>query len=210
MKHNNIEAVFTDFGGVLLHLEFERCFEAFRQLGVQSPETILFHTPAFAQTMRKLETGEIDDGDFFMTLRDMLHLNADETEIRRAWNLIIGDIPRYKLNVLRNIRRHCRLYMVSNTNAPHFDYTRQTLFREEGLTVDDYFDKLYLSHEIHALKPDADFYEKVLQDSGEDPSKSLFLDDLAPNIEGARRAGFKTCLIDPNEDLDKKIADLLA
>lgn len=145
-----------------------------------------------------------------MTLRDMLHLNADETEIRQAWNLIIGDIPRYKLNVLRNIRRHCRLYMVSNTNAPHFDYTRQNLFREEGLTVDDYFDKLYLSHEIHALKPDADFYERVIQDSGENPARCLFLDDLAPNIEGARRAGFKTCLIDPNEDLDKKIADLLA
>ena len=60
------------------------------------------------------------------------------------------------------------------------------------------------------MKPDADFYEKVLQDSGEDPSKSLFLDDLAPNIEGARRAGFRTCLIDPEEDLGKKIAELLA
>lgn len=210
MKHNNIEAVFTDFGGVLLHLEFERCFNAFRRLGVEAPEDVLFRTPAFAQAMRRLETGEMEGEAFFKTLRDMLRIEAEEAEIGRAWNLIIGDIPRYKLDALRHIRRHCRLYMVSNTNAPHFDHTRQTLFRDEGLTVDDYFDKLYLSHEIHALKPDADFYEKVLQDSGEDPSKSLFLDDLAPNIEGARRAGFRTCLIDPEEDLGKKIAELLA
>ena len=103
-----------------------------------------------------------------------------------------------------------RLYMVSNTNAPHFDYTREVLFREEGLTVDDYFDKLYLSHEIHALKPNADFYDKVLKDSGENPSRSLFLDDLAANIQGAQRAGFQTCLIDPEENLRKKIDELLA
>lgn len=208
---NDIDAIFTDFGGVLLNLDFNRCFETFRQLGAQAvPEKILFCSPAFIEAMHKLETGRMEDNEFFDTLRELLHLTASNETIRAAWNTIIGDIPRYKIDVIREIRRHYRLYMVSNTNAPHFDYTRQVLFRDEGLTVDDYFDKLYLSHELHALKPNADFYDKVLKDSGENPSRSLFLDDLAANIQGAQRAGFQTCLIDPGEDLRKKIDELLA
>ena len=208
---NDIDAVFTDFGGVLLHLDFNRCFEAFRQLGAtMAPEEVLFCSPAFIEAMHRLETGEMSGDTFFATLRELLHLSAPNEAIQSAWNTIIGDIPRYKIDVIREIRRHYRLYMVSNTNAPHFDYTREVLFREEGLTVDDYFDKLYLSHEIHALKPNADFYDKVLKDSGENPSRSLFLDDLAANIQGAQRAGFQTCLIDPKENLRKKIDELLA
>ena len=130
--------------------------------------------------------------------------------MRSAWNTIIGTVPEYKLKVIREIRRHHRLYMVSNTNAPHFDYTRQTLFRGEGLTVDDYFDKLYLSREIHAVKPEEEFYLKILNDSGENPSRSIFLDDLPANIQGAEKAGFKAYLIDPEEDLRKKITEILA
>ena len=85
-----------------------------------------------------------------------------------------------------------------------------TLFRGEGLTVDDYFDKLYLSHEIHAVKPEEEFYLKILNDSGENPSRSIFLDDLPANIQGAEKAGFKAYLIDPEEDLRKKITEILA
>lgn len=136
--------------------------------------------PEFVHLMRNLETGQIEGEDFFNGLRDLLHIRADNTQIRSAWNTIIGTIPEYKLKVLREIRRHHRLYMVSNTNAPHFDYTRQILFREDGLTVDDYFDKLYLSHEIHAVKPEAEFYLKILNDSGENPSRSIFLDRSSP------------------------------
>ena len=206
----DIDAVFTDFGGVLLHLDFERCFDTFHLLGAETPKEILFKSPEFVRLMRMLATGEVDDDEFVNALRRKLHFRGDKTQMRSAWNTIIGTVPEYKLKVIREIRRHQTNYMVSNTNAPHFDYTRQTLFRGEGLTVDDYFDKLYLSHEIHAVKPEEEFYLKILNDSGENPSRSIFLDDLPANIQGAEKAGFKAYLIDPEEDLRKKITEILA
>lgn len=124
----DIDAVFTDFGGVLLHLDFERCFDTFHLLGAETPKEILFKSPEFVRLMRNLETGQIDDDDFFNGLRDLLHIRADNTQMRSAWNTIIGTVPEYKLKVIREIRRHHRLYMVSNTNAPHFDYTRSDPF----------------------------------------------------------------------------------
>lgn len=60
----DIDAVFTDFGGVLLHLDFERCFDAFHRLGAETPKEILFKSPEFVRLMRNLETGQIDDDDF--------------------------------------------------------------------------------------------------------------------------------------------------
>ncbi|MCD8288022.1 MAG: HAD family phosphatase [Porphyromonadaceae bacterium] len=206
----DIEAVFTDFGGVLLQLEFERCFKEFSQLGAVGPNEVLFRSPEFITAMQNLEAGRIEKDVFFDFLRKILHIQTDNHRIEEAWNLLIGIVPIYKLQLLREIRKHYRLYMVSNTNAPHFDYTRQVLFRDEGLTVDDYFDKIYVSHEIHALKPNDDFYRKVIEDSKEDPSKSIFIDDLEANIQGAKRAGFHAYLIDPEEDLRKKMLKILA
>ena len=36
----DIDAVFTDFGGVLLHLDFERCFDTFHLLGNAERNTL--------------------------------------------------------------------------------------------------------------------------------------------------------------------------
>lgn len=207
---NDIEALFFDFGGVLLPLHFHRCFDAFKKLGAGvAPET-LFGNETFLAEFDRLEKGLVDTSRFFDTLRQILQLDAPDEAMLDAWNTIIGTVPLDKQQLLRELHRHYRIYMVSNTNAPHFDHTRRCLFRDEGLTVDDYFDKLYLSHEIHAHKPHESFYRKVINDSGENPARSIFFDDLAANIEGARKAGFNTCLIDPKEELRKKILELLA
>ncbi len=204
-----IDAIFTDFGGVLLDLQFNRCFNKFRELGVNTPEKILFYDDVFNNLMQKLEIGKIDTYQFYAELRKLVNINLSDREINEAWNLIIGEVPIYKLKLLRELRKHYRVYMVSNTNAPHFDFTRKNLFRDEGLCVDDYFDKLYLSHEIHAQKPDEAFYRIVLEDSKEIAERSLFVDDLSKNIEGAQKAGFKTLQIDPTDDLYKKFDKLL-
>ena len=205
----DIDAIFTDFGGVLLPLHFERSFKMFQDLGADIPQEILFRDARFNTIMRQLELGLIENREFYAHLRELLCIASTDAEIEAAWNSIIGTVPLYKMQLLRELKQHYRVYMVSNTNAPHFDYTRKSLFRDEGLSVDDYFDKLYLSHEIHAQKPCAEFYQKVLADSGESARRCIFLDDLPDNIEGAKNAGFEAHLINSAEDLRKKISEIL-
>ena len=86
--------------------------------------------------------------------------------------------------------------MVSNTNITHIEYTRKYLFRENGLTIDDYFDKLYFSYEIGASKPDAEFYKRVI-------------DDTKVNLDGARQAGFQVCQVCPEDNLREKLFPFL-
>ena len=89
------------------------------------------------------------------------------------------------------------------------DGTRKYLFRENGLTIDDYFDKLYFSYEIGASKPDAEFYKRVIDDTKVNPAESLFLDDKTENIDGARQAGFQVCQVCPEDNLREKLFPFL-
>jgi FMN phosphatase YigB (HAD superfamily) len=41
----------------------------------------------------------------------------------------------------------------------------------------------------------------MLKDAGIKASESLFLDDAEANVETARKLGFKTCKVNPEDDL---------
>lgn len=202
-----IRQYFFDFGGVLVDLDFNASIEAFRELGAVAPKS--FYSEIFNKTLRDFENGKIEENEFFKQLRILLKINASDEEIRNAWNIVIQTIPAYKLDILRILKKHFPVYMVSNTNITHIEHTRVRLFRKSGSTIDNYFDKLYFSYEIGASKPDAEFYYKVIADAEVDPSESLFLDDRADNIEGARQAGFQVCQVLPEDNLREKLLPFL-
>ncbi|WP_455497775.1 HAD family hydrolase [Coprobacter sp.] len=202
-----IKQYFFDFGGVLVDLDFNKSIEAFRKLGAIAPDS--FYSEIYNKTLRDFENGMIGEKEFFEKLRVLLKIKASDREIRKAWNMIIRTIPKYKLAILQKLKNSFPVYMVSNTNITHIEYTRTYLFRENGYTIDDYFDKLYFSYEVGASKPDSDFYRRVIADAGIDPSESLFLDDRTDNIDGARHAGFQVCHVRPEDDLREKLFPFL-
>jgi FMN phosphatase YigB (HAD superfamily) len=75
--------------------------------------------------------------------------------------------------------------LLSNTNAIHMDYIL------ERYTFLDDFDAHILSHEVGLLKPDAAIYRYTLDKYGLTAERTVFLDDLATNVEGARRVGMQ-------------------
>ncbi len=111
------------------------------------------------------------------------------------------DIPDYKLDMLLALRRRgFRLFMLSNTNSIMMEYIANRMFRKQGLTVDDYFDRLFLSYEMGMAKPDPEIFEAMICRTGIDPSCSLFIDDSPSNVETARALGFRTYLAAEHED----------
>jgi putative hydrolase of the HAD superfamily len=59
------------------------------------------------------------------------------------------------------------------------------------------------------LKPDLQIYRILINRYGIDPKESLFIDDLAGNIDGAGKAGFMTMHLSPPEWLEKNLRILL-
>jgi len=88
------------------------------------------------------------------------------------------------LDFIQHLGQSHRVMIFSNTNAVHWnmlvDETDGALALIES----------YLSHEIGDVKPNVSAFDKVAKAARIDPTRSIFTDDVAANVEAARQAGF--------------------
>lgn len=80
------------------------------------------------------------------------------------------------------------------------DY-RVRLMRED-LGYDAHFDRTYYSSEVGAMKPDAEYFRRVLADLEIPSAATLFIDDSAANVESARSLGINAERHDPTSGVD--------
>lgn len=191
-----IKNIIFDFGGVLVDLDRRKCIDAFVRIGAgaiagyvdECRQEDLFHD---------LEVGYIDVAGFCREVRKACPgCTATDADICAAWNALLAGIPRHRLERLAALRSEYRLVLLSNTNPIHWHKAASDYFTQCGHTVGDYFEKTYLSYEMHMLKPDACIFRKVLEDSGMKAGETLFIDDSAANCEGARSLGINAMHID--------------
>lgn len=197
---SKVKTIIFDIGGVLVDLDFERCIESFRALGVEGAENLVscYHPVEF---FGELERGEIDTAEFYNRMREWSGMpTLSDDEICRAYRSLLVGIPVEKLRMIKSLReRGFQVLALSNINEvmlpPIFDF-----FKADSLEVNDYFDHLYLSFEMGVMKPNRRIYEMLIEESGIVPSESLFIDDGIHNIEAAREMGMQVYLATARED----------
>lgn len=57
--------------------------------------------------------------------------------------------------------------------------------------ISELFKKCYFSCDFGQIKSDPGYFEKICQDAGVDPAKSLFVDDYDVNVKRAKEAGMQ-------------------
>jgi haloacid dehalogenase superfamily, subfamily IA, variant 3 with third motif having DD or ED len=68
------------------------------------------------------------------------------------------------------------------------------------------FDASIFSYEVGLVKPDARFYETILNRMGVEAAQAIFIDDFAINIEGALAAGLHAIQFETIEQVKKTLA----
>ena len=156
-----IKNILFDWGGVLIHLDKHRCTEAFAQLGVEVSDEL---TNPYGQRadLKGFERGTMSVDEFHDTVRRLYAPGLTDAQIDRAWNALLLEIPTYKLDMLLKLKERYRLYLLSNTNAVHWEEGRKR-FDYKGYRAEDYFEQIFLSQEIHELKPTPEAFLKVAQ-----------------------------------------------
>ena len=71
---------------------------------------------------------------------------------------------------------------------------------EEGYTCEDLFDHVFVSHEVHLAKPDAEIYHFATQTIGCQAEKCYFIDDTLINVEAAKKEGMQGTWLDINKE----------
>ena len=197
---NGIRNLMFDLGGVIIDLDRQSCVDTLVALGDSHADELLGLSMQKGEFM-KLEEGKISAADFYNEMRRRIGRPVSDNEITDAINELLIGIPVERLRLLRELKQHFKVMLLSNTNSIMFDTKIADCFAQEGLSVSHYFNDIFLSYRLKACKPHAEIFEKVIAQAQIIPEETLFFDDSQQNLDTAAALGFKTYLVTPDRDI---------
>lgn len=192
-----VENIIFDFGGVICTIDVALTEKAFRGLGMKpAPEDR--GQPGYLQVFSDLEEGLITPPEFRDKLRRYLPDATTDQQIDDAWNALLLDIPPHRITLIEQLKQHYRIFLLSNSNAIHFDVFNTRFARQfgypDGLT--GLFEHTWFSYRLRMKKPDPAIFHHVTREAGLSPRHTLFIDDTLVHVEGARQAGLQAHHLD--------------
>jgi putative hydrolase of the HAD superfamily len=191
----NIKAIIFDFGGVILNIDFGKMNKAFTKLGIKDIDEMYSQKNA-DPLFRHLEEGKLNEPEFYDAFRISAKLELSDAQIKNAWNALLISYREPAILTLKKIKHKYRLFLLSNTNSIHVDAFNKIYKEQVGEgKLDDYFEKVYYSHEMGYRKPGKEAFEYVLKENNLSPADTLFIDDSIQNIKPAEELGIQTILL---------------
>lgn len=190
----HIKNIIFDFGGVIVDLDKQTAIDAFKELGFDAGNYIGDYVQS--GVFSGLETGTMSEEDFYNFVCSEAGKTISGTAIRDAWNRMLTGIPLRRMQTIKRLRERYHVYMLSNTNRIHWEYSCRSLFPQEEWRPEDCFERIFLSFEMHLMKPDKEIFLRVVDEAGLIPEETLFVDDSAANCAVAWETGlnvFHSC-----------------
>ena len=189
-----IKTIIFDFGDVFINLD---------KAGAKKNALTLFGNDSFSEDMIAFnalyEQGLISTKEFLNFYLDNFP-NLNEEHIFNAWNYILKNFPKHRLEFLQNLKKEnkYKLILLSNTNELHINWIKENISFFEEFKI--CFDEFYLSHEINLRKPNNDIYEFVLNENNLIANECLFIDDTKENTNTAEKLGIHCWNIDETSE----------
>jgi len=196
-----IEAIVSDFGGVLTTPLLTSFMAVQDEIGI-SPENLGRAMRTITEEegenpLYALERGELAEVDFLARLGDGLEpLLGHRPQLHRFRETYFEALHPNEpmIELMRELKASgLRMAMLTN-NVREWEPLWRSM-----LPVDEIFETVVDSGFVGARKPEARIYEMTLDRLGLPAAACLFIDDLEPNIEGARALGMKAVHFRDNE-----------
>lgn len=171
-----IKAIVFDIGGVLINYETSMCYEYVAKK----------HRVNRAKYIAMIGDSRIDEGT--------ISVHQLEKEISSAFHIPISDIKYDKVleimgsrnakvfGIAKALSKKYRLALLSDVSAGRWRIAKQMIDT-------DMFGKKFLSYKMRATKPSRKVYLNVLKGLRLKPQEILFIDNLQPNVNGAKKLG---------------------
>ena len=198
-----IKHIIFDLGGVLLNIDYNLTEKAFIDAGIKNfPE--LYGQLQQSDLFDKWEMGLMERAEFISTLQKIS--DTPLTQILNAWNAMLLDFPVRRLQILQQLRLYYDLFLLSNTNEIHEESFNNILMRAHGFpNIGVFFDKVYLSHRVGMRKPNAEIFQRILDDNDLKPEQTLFIDDSPQHIVTAKQLGIQTIFLEKGMTIEKDV-----
>jgi len=197
---NGIKNIIVDLGGVILNIDYQLTVDAFRSLGIDSFEYI-FSQYKQSSLSDDFETGRISESEFYEGIKTNSGVEFTFEEFKIAWNALLLDLPKERINILIKLSQNYRMFLFSNTNETHYKEF-VTIVENDFNTI---FENTYYSHQFGKRKPDADSFLSIINENNLNLKETLFIDDSIQHIKSADSLGINTLLIK-----DKSITEIFS
>ncbi|MFH1615468.1 MAG: HAD family phosphatase [Planctomycetota bacterium] len=197
-----MEAIIFDWGGVLIDDPAPKLMQF-------CAEALEVPVADYIKTHRKFEAdfqkGSIPEAAFWARVCGELKVPCPT--IDSLWTKAIRTAysPKEDMFLLASSLRSkgYKIAILSNTEMPVSQYCCQLLPR-------DMFDAIILSCNEGTRKPERKIYELAMERLQAQPQQTIFIDDRADYIDGAKNVGINTILFENTQQLKDELSRLLA
>jgi epoxide hydrolase-like predicted phosphatase len=196
-----VRGLLVDFGGVLTSNVFDS-FRAFcREEGID-PESVrrLFREdPEALRLVRRLEVGEIEEGEFSQRFGALLGIDDRVNLVDRVFGGIEPDDVMVAA-VKRARAAGVRTGLLSNSMGTG---------RYDRAAFPELFDGVVISGEVGLHKPQPEIFRLGCERIGLPPEECVFVDDLRENCAGAEAVGMTAVLHRDTTQTIERLEELL-
>lgn len=200
-----LKNIVFDLAGVVLNLDLERDTQALNGIGLPDFEGCV-KDKAIAQPMIAYLDGMMDEKTFCDALRPLCRNGVTDEEMLYAMDAVLDIVPRERIELILSLRKKYRVFLLSNIYEKAWLHAVGEI-EKHGLTVDDCFERVFLSYEMGMAKPDTRIFLDLIEKTGIVPEETLYFDDSRSNVEAGTKVGFISHLV-PINGLDEMLKNL--
>ncbi len=183
MNGKIIKAIVFDLGNVLIPFDYSIAVKRLNLIEENLGEMFLTFYKTNYELHRSFERGDLLKEEFTRIMLNSLQNKIDEETFCRIYSEIFM-VNENVSSLLPKLKQHYNLVLLSNTNAIHKKYGW------EQYELIKNFEKLILSHEVNAVKPEEKIYKAVESFTGFQPEEHIFIDDILEYVNGAKKLGW--------------------
>lgn len=180
------EFVYLDLGNVIVSFDRDRGLRQMTAVCGGDPDRVRA-AGLDAEMHRRLERGDIGWPEYHDWFSRQTGTRSTPEGLARAasdiFTLNVAMLP-----VIAGLERTgCPLGILSNTCGPHWEF----LLACRYAVLPGNFSRIILSHEVGAVKPEADIYAIAAARAGVPADRIFFTDDIPAHVDAARAAGWQ-------------------
>jgi putative hydrolase of the HAD superfamily len=183
MSDRKYPVIVSDLGNVILPFNYETAVNKLELIEKGLGHKFLTYLKSNYELHKKNERGDITSGEFIRIMVRALDYKVSQEEFCNIYSKIFM-VNEPLVSLLAELHKKYTLILLSNTNKIHRDYGWG------NYPFLKYFDKLILSYEVHAVKPEPEIYKAVEAFTKIPPENHLFIDDIAEYAEAAKKMGW--------------------
>jgi HAD superfamily hydrolase (TIGR01509 family) len=183
-----------DLGNVLLPFDYSVMIKRFDQVEKGLGQKFAAYYRDNYDIHRRFERGEYSVDEFTEIMLAVLDHKISKDDFYEMYSDIFT-VNEELVASLPELKKNFRLVLLSNTNAIHqkYGWGRYHFLK--------HFDKLILSHEVGAVKPEEEIYKAVEVFTQKKAQEHFYVDDIMEYISAAKALGWEAVQFMGNKEL---------